>query len=319
MKRLLISLLIVPTLALAQAYPTKPIRMIIPFAPGGASDFVGRIMQPKMNELLGQPIVVENRAGAAGNIGAEAAAKSAPDGYTIFLGNVGSIAINPGVYPKLSINPVKDFIAVNQVVDVPSILIIHPSVPANSVRELVMYAKANQGKLNFASPGSGSLDRLEMELFRKLERLDIVHVPYKGGAGPATAGLMGGETQLMFATAASAMPGVKSGRLKPLAVTSTKRIDTLPDVPTVAEAGYPDLKAGSWQGIFVPAGTPREVVDRLFNVTTQVMKDADVIARLKNGGAEAITSTSPSEFAKFVATETDRWAKIAKEAGATPD
>ena len=319
MKRLLITLLMLPTLALAQAYPTKPIRMIIPFAPGGASDFVGRIMQPKMHELLGQPIVVENRAGAAGNIGAEAAAKSAPDGYTMLLGNVGSIAINPGVYPKLSINPVKDFIAVNQVDDVPSILIIHPSVPANNVRELVMYAKANQGKLNFASPGSGSLDRLEMELLRKLERLDIVHVPYKGGAGPATAGMMGGETQLMFATAASAMPGVKSGRLKPLAVTSTKRIDTLPDVPTVAEAGYPDLKAGSWQGIFVPAGTPREVVDRLFNVTTQVMKDPDVISRLKNGGAEAVTSSTPAEFAKFVGAETERWAKIAKEAGATPD
>ncbi|MFN2646892.1 MAG: Bug family tripartite tricarboxylate transporter substrate binding protein [Burkholderiales bacterium] len=319
MRRLLFALLLFPALALAQAYPTKPIRMIIPFAPGGASDFVGRIMQPKMNELLGQPIVVENRAGAAGNIGAEAAAKSAPDGYTIFLGNVGSIAINPGVYPKLSINPVKDFIAVNQVVDVPSVLIIHPSVPANNVRELVTYAKANQGKLNFASPGSGSLDRLEMELFRKLQKLDIVHVPYKGGAGPATAGLMGGETQLMFATAASAMPGVKSGRLKPLAVTSAKRIDTLPDVPTVAEAGYADLKAGSWQGIFVPAGTPRDVVDRLFAVTSQVMKDTDVIARLKNGGAESVTSASPAEFQKYVAAETERWAKIAKEAGATPD
>ena len=319
MRRLLFALLLVPTLALAQAYPTKPIRMIIPFAPGGASDFVGRIMQPKMAELLGQPIVVENRAGAAGNIGAEAAAKSAPDGYTIFLGNVGSIAINPGVYPKLSIHPLKDFIAVNQVVDVPSILIIHPSVPANNVRELVMYAKANQGKLNFASPGSGSLDRLEMELFRKTTGLNMVHVPYKGGAGPATAGLMGGETHLMFATAASAMPGVKSGRLKPLAVTSTKRIDTLPDVPTIEEAGYPDLQAGSWQGIFVPTGTSREVVDRLFQVTTQVMKDPDVIARLKNGGAVAVTSASPADFAKYVGAETERWAKIAKEAGATPD
>src|SRR3954463_6926292 len=319
MKRTLLLLLAAPLVALAQTYPSKPVRMIIPFAPGGASDFVGRIMQPKMVELLGQPIVVENRAGAAGSIGAEVAAKSAPDGYTIFLGNVGSIAINPGVYPKLGINPVKDFIAVTQVVDVPSILIVHPSVPASSVKELVAYAKANPGKLNFASPGSGSLDRLEMELLRKLEKLDMVHVPYKGGAGPATAGLMGGETQLMFATAASAMPGVKSGRLKPLAVTSTKRVDTLPEVPTVAEAGYPDLKAGSWQGIFVPAGTPREVVDRLFNVTTQVMKDADVIARLKNGGAEAVTSSSPAEFAKFVGTETERWAKIAREAGATPD
>jgi len=318
MIRALRVLLLAPAIALAQ-YPAKPVRMIIPFAPGGASDFVGRIMQPKMSELLGQPIIVENKPGAAGSIGAEVAAKSAPDGYTLFLGNVGSIAINPGVYPKLGINPVKDFIAVTQVVDVPSILIVHPSLPVKSVRGLVGYVKANQGKLNFASPGSGSLDRLEMELFRKLEQLDIVHVPYKGGAGPATAGLMGGETQLMFATAASAMPGVKSGRLRPLAVTSAKRIDALPDVPTVAEAGYADLRAGSWQGIFVPAGTSREVVDRLFNVAVQVMKQPEVIARLKNGGAEAVTSASPAEFAGFVAAETERWAKIAKEAGATPD
>jgi tripartite-type tricarboxylate transporter receptor subunit TctC len=305
--------------AFAQPYPSKPIKMIIPFAPGGASDFVGRIMQPKMGELLGQPIVVENRAGAAGNIGAEAAAKSPPDGYTIFLGNVGSIAINPGVYPKLSIAPTRDFLAVTQVVDVPSVLIVHPSMSAGTVKELVEYIKANQGKLNYASPGSGSLDRLEMELFRKMNGLDMVHVPYKGGAGPATAGLMGGETNLMFATAASAMPGIKAGRLKPLAVTSMKRIDSLPQVPTVAEAGFADLAAGSWQGIFVPAATPREVVDRLFPVVTQVMKDADVIARLKNGGAEAITSESPAAFQKYVSAETERWAKIAREAGATPD
>ncbi|HZS69521.1 MAG TPA: tripartite tricarboxylate transporter substrate binding protein [Burkholderiales bacterium] len=319
MKRLLLAVLAAPLLALAQAYPSKPVHMIIPFAPGGASDFVGRIMQPKLGELLGQPIIVENKPGAAGSIGAEVAAKAAPDGYTIFLGNVGSVSINPGVYPKLSINPVKDFIAVTQVVDVPSILIVHPSLPVNNVKELVAYATANQGKLNFASPGSGSLDRLEMELFRKLNALDMVHVPYKGGAGPATAGLMGGETNLMFATAASAMPGVKSGRLKPLAVTSTKRIDTLPEVPTVAEAGFPDLKAGSWQGIFVPTGTPREVVDRLFSVATQVMKEPEVVGRLKNGGAESVTSASPAEFQKFVAAETERWARIAKEAGATPD
>lgn len=319
MMRILLALLLAPALAFAQAYPAKPVHMIIPFAPGGASDFVGRIMQPKLAELLGQPIVVENKPGAAGSIGAELAARSAPDGYTIFLGNVGSVAINPGVYPKLGINPVQDFIAVNQVVDVPSVFIVHPSMPVKTLKELVAYAKANQGKLNFASPGSGSLDRLEMELFRKLENLDMVHVPYKGGAGPAVAGLMGGETNLMSATAASAMPGIKSGRVRPLAVTSTKRIDTLADVPTVAEAGYPDLKAGSWQGIFVPTGTPRDVVERLFSVSTQVMKDRDVIARLKNGGAETVTSASPAEFQKFVAAETERWAKIAKEAGATPD
>ena len=312
-------LLLIPTWAFAQAYPTKPVKMIIPFAPGGASDFVGRIMQPKMNELLGQPIVVENRPGAAGNIGAEAAAKSAPDGYTIFLGNVGSVAINPGVYPKLSITPTRDLVAVTQVVDVPSALIVHPSLPVGSIRELVAHAKANPGKLNYASPGSGSLDRLEMEVLRKLEGLDMVHVPYKGGAGPATAGLMGGETNVMFATAASAMPGIKSGRLKPIAVTGGKRLEALPNVPTVQEEGYPDLAASSWQGIFVPAGTPREVVERLFSVTQQVMKDPDVIARLKNGGAEAVTSASSAAFAQYVVAETERWARIAKESNATPD
>jgi len=196
---------------------------------------------------------------------------------------------------------------------------VHPPLPVNTMRELVDYAKANPGKLNYASPGSGSLDRLEMELLRKLEKLDMVHVPYKGGAGPATAGLMGGETHTMFATAASAMPGIKAGRLKPLAVTSGKRIDQLPNVPTVQEAGYPDLAASSWQGIFVPAGTPREVVDRLFTVTQQVMKDHDVIARLKTGGAEVLTSPSPAAFAKYVGEETERWARIARDANATPD
>jgi tripartite-type tricarboxylate transporter receptor subunit TctC len=319
MKKLLLLLLLLPGMVAAQGYPNKAVKMIIPFAPGGASDFVGRIMQPKMAELLGQPIVVENRAGAAGNIGAEAAAKSAPDGYTLFLGNVGSVAINPGVYPKLSIVPTKDLVGVTQVVDVPSTLIAHPAVPAATMRELIAYAKANPGKLNYASPGSGSLDRLEMELLRGMEKLDMVHVPYKGGAGPATAGLMGGETQLMFATAASAMPGIKAGRLKPLAVTSGRRMEALPEVPTVAEQGYPDLAASSWQGIFVPAGTPREVVDRLYSVMQTVMKDADVISRLKNGGAEAITSASPAAFQQYVVAETERWAKIAREANATPD
>src|SRR5882672_7454344 len=180
----------------AQPYPTKPVRIIVPFAPGGASDFVARIMQPRLGELLGQPIVVENKPGASGNIGVDAAAKSAPDGYSVFLGNVGSIAINPSVFPNLAVNPLRDLIAVTQVVDVPSMLIAHPSTPFNSVKELIDYAKANPGKLNYASPGSGSLDRLEMETLRKLASLEMVHVPYKGGAGPAVAGLMGGETQV---------------------------------------------------------------------------------------------------------------------------
>jgi tripartite-type tricarboxylate transporter receptor subunit TctC len=292
--------------------------MIIPFAPGGASDFVGRIMQPKLQELLGQPIVIENRAGAAGNIGMEAAAKSAPDGYTVFLGNIGSIAINPSILPVQS-SPLRDLVAITQVVDVPSVLIAHPTLPVASIREVIAHARANPGKLNYGSPGSGSVDRLEMEILRKLGGLDMVHIPYKGGAGPAVAGLMGGETNLMFATAASAMPGIKAGRLKPLAATSEKRIEQLPDVPTVREEGYPDLAASSWQGLFVPAGTPKEAIDKLYAAAVRTMAMPDVVARLGTGGAVAVTSPNQTVFSEYVAAETLRWARIVKESNATAD
>ena len=318
MRRLLIALLAAPLLAFAQ-YPTKPVHMIIPFAPGGASDFVGRIMQPKMAELLGQPIVIENRAGASGNIGLEAAAKAGPDGYTLFLGNVGTISVNPAIFPKLGINPMNDFVAVSQVVDVPSVLVANPSFPPKTVKEFVAYARANPGKLNYASPGSGSLNRLEMELLRLKEKLELVHVPYKGGAGPAVAGLMGGETHIMFTTAASAVGQVRGGKLSLLAVTSAKRMEQAPDAPTMEEAGYRGFVTGSWQGIFVPAGTPREIVDRLFTVTQQTMKDPDVANRLKTGGAYVVLSESPPAFARYVAAETQRWAEVAKESGATAD
>jgi tripartite-type tricarboxylate transporter receptor subunit TctC len=310
---------ILPSLAAAQSYPSKPVRMIVPFAPGGASDFVGRIMQPRLGELLGQPIVVDNRPGAAGNLGVEAAVKSPPDGYTLFLGNIGTIAINPGVFPNLAVSPVRDFIAVTQVVDLPSLLVAHPTLPAANLKELVAYAKANPGKLNYASPGSGSVDRLEMEILRNLEKLDMVHVPYKGGAGPAIAGLMGGETHVMFATAASSMGPVKGGRIKALAVTSKNRIDALPGTQTVVEAGYPDLVASSWQGIFVPVGTPKPIVDRLHAAVLKTMASPDVVARLATGGVEVVTTPTPDAFGKYVAAETARWARIAKEANATPD
>ncbi|TMG70138.1 MAG: tripartite tricarboxylate transporter substrate binding protein [Betaproteobacteria bacterium] len=302
-----LALALCPALSLAQSnYPNRPVKIIVPFAPGGASDFVGRIMQPRLAELLGQPIVIENRGGAAGTIGMEAGARSAPDGYTLVLGNVGSVAINPGVFTHLSINNLKDFIPVTQVVDVPGVLIVHPSVPVNSVKELVAYVRANPGKLNYASPGAEA-------------GMDMVHVPYKGGAGPAVTGLVAGETQMMFSTVSSAMGHIKSGRLKALAMTSPKRIQELPDVPTMRESGYLDGSSGSWQGVLVPAGTPREIVDRLFAVLVQTMKTPDVIERLAKGGAEAVTSASPKAFADFVAAETQRWGKVAKEAGATAD
>lgn len=302
-----------------QDYPARPVKMIIPFAPGGASDFVGRIVQPKMSELLGQQVVIENRGGAAGNIGMEAAAKAEPDGYTIFLGNIGTIAINAAVFRSLTIKPTSDFIAVTQVVDVPGVLIANTSFAPNSVKELVAYAKANPGKLNYASPGSGSQNRLEMELLRRAAGLDMVHIPYKGGAGPAVTALIAGETQLMFTTAPSALGFIKGGRLKALAVTSAKRIAALPDVPTMVESGFPRSVSGSWQGIFVPKGTPQRAVDKLFGVTQQVMKTPDVVQRLANGGVEVVLSASPAAFADFVASESDRWGKVAHEVGATVD
>jgi tripartite-type tricarboxylate transporter receptor subunit TctC len=277
-------------------------------------------MQPKMSERLGQQVVVENRGGAAGNIGLEAAAKSDPDGYTIFLGNIGTIAINAAVFQSLNIKPQSDFIAVTEVVDVPGVLIANAAFPPNTVKELVDYAKANPGKLNYGSPGSGSQNRLEMEMFRQAAGgMDMVHIPYKGGAGPAVTGLMAGETQLMFTTAPSALGFIKGGRLKVLAVTSARRVAALPDVPTMVESGFPRSVTGSWQGVFVPKGTPPQVVDKLFTVTREVMKTQDVIQRLASGGVDVVLSDSPRAFAQFVASEAERWGKVAREVGATVD
>ena len=309
-----------PTAAQAQSgYPQKPVRMIIPFAPGGASDFVGRIIQPHLGERLGQQIVIENRAGAAGNIGLEAAARAAPDGYTIYLGNIGTVAINPAVFSKMPVNPLKDFVPVTLVVDVPSALVVNPSYAVNTPKEFAADAKQRPGKINFASPGSGSQNRLEMELFRNMERLDMVHVPYKGGAGPAVTGLVAGETTVMFTTLPSAIGMLRGNRLRALAVTSAKRLEQLPSVPTMIESGYPDFVTSSWQGIFVPAGTPNEIVERLYAAAMQTMRTPDVVERLGKGGVAVATSANPAAFAEFVAAETRRWGKVAKDSGATVD
>jgi tripartite-type tricarboxylate transporter receptor subunit TctC len=319
MKRFLFLLTLIPTLVLGQAYPNKPVKMIIPFAPGGASDFVGRIFQPRLSEILGQQIIIENRAGASGNIGLEAAAKSPPDGYTIYLGNVGTVAINPGVFPKLAVVPTRDFIAVTQVVDVPGVLVCHPTLQAKTLDDVVAIAKAHPGKLNYASPGSGSQNRLEMEILRMKHRIDMVHVPYKGGAGPAVSGLIGGETHLMFTTLSSAITHIQAGRLRPIVIVAAKRVPSQPNVPTMVELGYPESNAGSWQGIFVPTGTPREIVERLFTAVQQTMKAPEVVERLAKGGVEVVLSESPAAWAKFVAEDTKRWARVAKESGATVD
>ena len=252
-------------------YPMRPIKMIIPFAPGGASDFVGRIISNRLGEILGQQIVIENRAGAAGNIGMETAAKSPADGYTLYLGNIGTLAINPALYANLAVNPLKDFAPVTLVSDMPSALVANNDLPVGSVKELITLLKSQPGKFNFASPGSGSLNRLEMELFRKTNGIEMVHVPYKGGAGPATVGLIGGETQVMFNTMASVISFIKAGRIKGLAVTTAQRLPQLPDVPTMVELGYPDMVSSSWQGILVPAGTPKDIVAKLHAALVQTI------------------------------------------------
>ncbi len=305
--------------AFPQTYPNKPVRMIVPFAPGGASDFVARIISPRLGELLGQQVVIENKVGASGNIGMEAAAKSAPDGYTIYLGNIGTIAINPAIFSNLPVNPVKDFIAVTLVAEVPSILVAGPTLPAGTVGELVTAARSKPGALNYASPGSSTLNRLEMERFMKMAGVSLVHIPYKGGAGPAVAGLLAGDTHVMFVTLSSAMTFVQAGRLKALGVTTPRRLEGLPLVPTMIEAGYPGMVSGSWQGMFTPAGTPRAIVEKLHAALLDTLAAPEIHQRFAVGGAQVITSNTPEEFASFVAAETVRWGKVARETGATVD
>ena len=306
--------------AWAQAdYPQRPVRMVVPFAPGGASDFVGRIMQAKMSEELGQQLVIDNRTGAAGNIGVEVAARASPDGYTTLLGNVGTMAINPGLYVKFPIKPVTDLVAITQVVDVPGSLVVHPSLPANNVKELIEYAKANQGKLNFGSPGTGSANQLEMEFFMRSTGIRMTHIPYKGGAGPAAIALLGNEVQLMFVTLSSSISFVKQGRMRALGIVAPRRIAAIADVPTMAESGFPSMTVGSWQGVFVPKGAPRDVVKKLHAVMLKVMADANVRKRLADGGVEVVVSASPEAFGAFVKAENERWAKVIKDAGVVPE
>ena len=299
----------------ADDYPSRAVRMVVPFAPGGASDIVGRIIQPKMSQEFGQQIVIDNRAGASGNIGVEVAVRANPDGYTFLLGNVGTMAINPSIFPKFPVRPVRDFIAVTEVVDVPGALAVHPSVPVNTVIEFVEYTKARPGKLNFASSGSGSAQRMEMEIFMRAAGVDLVHIPYKGGAGAATTALVSGEVSVAVVSLAAVLPHIKSGRIKALGVISTKRFTLLPETPTMIETGFPTIRSGSWQGVYLPLGTPRAVVNKLYQITMRVMADPEVVRRLNESGAEIITSKSPEDFTEFMKVQNDRFARIVKEVG----
>ena len=308
-------LLLATGAAYAQEYPTKTVRMIVPFAPGGASDVVGRLLLPGLTKELGQQVVIDNRSGASGNIGVEVAARAPADGYTILLGNIGTMAINPGLFPKFPIKPVRDFIAVTQVVDVPTALVIHPSLTVKSVKEFIDYAKANPKKLDFGTAGPGSNGRFEMEIFMRATGIELVHVPYKGGAGASAIGLLSGEVKCTFTTLASVMTHVNAGKLKVLAVAFPQRVESLPDVPSFPELGFKNMRSGSWQGAYVPAGTPDPIVKKLHAVFAKVMADPVLVKRLQGNGVEVVTSKSPEEFAVFMKEENDKWTKVIKEVG----
>jgi tripartite-type tricarboxylate transporter receptor subunit TctC len=321
---LLFAALVAATLApatetLAQAkkkddYPSRPVRMIVPFAPGGASDTVGRIIQPAMAELLKQQVVVDNRGGAAGNIGVELAVKASPDGYNFLLGNIGTMAINPNYYTKFPYRPLKDLVPVTQVVDVPGCLVVHPSLPVKSVKDLIAHMKANPGKLNYGAPAPSSANALEMVTFLRATGTDAVQIAYKGGAGPAMIGLLGNEVQMMFVTFSSAVNFAKQGRVRMLSVIQPERNPAYKEVPTMREQGL-DMVVGSWQGVFVPKGTPQPVVNKLFRVSVDMMKDPQVVKRLGESGITIVSSTSPADFVAFLKAETARFAKAIKDAG----
>jgi tripartite-type tricarboxylate transporter receptor subunit TctC len=296
-------------------YPERPIRMIIPFAPGGASDFVARIIQAKLSDVLGRQVLMENRAGAAGNVGVDVVARATPDGYTVLLGNVGTMAINPSVFPKFPIKPVRDLIAVAAVADSPGAIGIHPSIPVKTINEFIAYAKSRPGALNYGSAGASSSTRLAFEYLMAKTGISLAHIPYKGGAGAATIALLGGEVQASFVSIASFIPHVKTGKLVVLAVSSERRHPSLPDVQTFPEAGFPELTASAWQGVYVPVGTPRPVVDKLHSAVLKTMQDPEVIDRLGIGGARPFLSKSPEEFSTFTKAQNEFWGKIVKQLG----
>lgn len=298
------------------AYPTRPITLIVPFAPGGASDFIARILQPKLSASLGQQVVVENREGGAGNVAMDYASRQKPDGYSVFIGNVGAIAINPSLFPDLTVKPAEDFIPITILTEVPSLLIASAKLPAADVKQAVAYAQANPGKVNFASPGAGSLNRLEMEMLKRDAKIDTVHVPYNGSSTPAMMDIMGGHVDMLFLTATTAINQVKDGRVKGIGVTSAERMPLLPDVPTLAEQGYPNIVSSSWQGMFVQKGTPQAIVDKLRAAVNEALKDPEILARIAEGGGRAAGAKSEEELRSYIAAETQRWGDLVRSTGA---
>jgi tripartite-type tricarboxylate transporter receptor subunit TctC len=303
--------------AMAQPYPSRPIRLIVPFPPGGPSDIVARVFTQRVGESLGQPLVMDNRGGAGGALGTELGARAAPDGYTLVQTTAGTMAINPALFPKLPYFPLRDFVAVSQLATTPYILIVNPAVPARSVKEFIALAKAKPGQLNFASGGVGTTNHFAAELFKLSAGVDLVHIPYKG-TGVALTDVLSGQVQLMFMNLLPAMPQVRSGKVRGLGVTSAQRSAAAPDIPTIAESGLSGYETTGWHGWSVPAKTPATVVKRLYAEIAKAAKNPELRQTLEAQGTDVIANT-PEEFAVALKAETVRWAKVVKAAGIKPE
>jgi tripartite-type tricarboxylate transporter receptor subunit TctC len=301
----------------AQSYPSKSIRYVVPYAPGGSTDIVARVLAIKLSEAMGQQVVVDNRPGAGGAIGADIVAKSPPDGYTMVTAVTSIMAINQFLYRKLPYDPEKDFAPVTQVGSLPLILVIHPSLPAKNVREFIAIAKAKPGQLNYGSSGVGTATHMTTELFKAMAGVDLVHIPYKG-SGQVMGDVIGGQLALIFDQIVSSLPHVQGGKLRMLAITSAKRFPSLPDLPTIAESGVPGYESISWAGVAVPAGTPKEIVARLHAEIVKVLAMPDIRERFLRDGIETIGST-PEQFSEHIRRERIKWAKVVKDSGAKAD
>ena len=306
-----------PQAANAQAYPSKPLRMIVPFTPGGSTDVIARVIAQKIGEAMGTQVLIDNRPGAGGNIGVELAAKSPPDGYTLVMGHIGTMAVNPSLYKRLPYDPLRDFAPVALVALVPNLLAVHPALPVKNVKELIALARANPGRLNYGSSGAGGTPYLAVEYFKLAAKLDITHIPYKGAA-PMAADLAGGQVEMTITGIPSLLPFVKSNRVRVLAVTTAQRIAFMPEVPTIAEAALPGFEAVSWYGVLAPAATPKEIVARLNSEIVKAVANPDTAERLSGEGANPSAGT-PEQFGSFIRSEITRWGKVIKATGSVID
>jgi tripartite-type tricarboxylate transporter receptor subunit TctC len=309
--------LLAAPLACAQGYPSKPIHFVVPYPAGGPLDTVARLLGQKVSESVKQPVIIDNKPGAGGNIGADAVAKSPPDGYTILMGAVATHAINPTLYTNIPYDPVKDFAPVTQVASTPNVLVVNPSLPVHDVREFIAYAKAHPGQLNFGSGSTGSAGHLAGELFKTMAGVQMVHVPYKG-AGPAMQDLIGGQIQLMFDNLASSLGQIRAGKVRALAVTTAKRSSLAPELPTIAESGLPGFDISTWFGVFAPGGTPPAIVARLHEEFAKALAAPDVREKMLNLGAEPVGNT-PAQFAAYIRSEAEKYARLVKASGAKVD